>query len=144
MLTEEDLEEITKDWSVELLILVDPMNMFDIDNPKPAHDTPRPNKTKKNEEAQDVSSTAAKTTSISLEQGGYGREIDGAKVKQKKGEVTPSRDEEDPSKKRNVSLSKPSSWKKVKETMTKMHTILTFDEFNFSIAALNDASMEIA
>jgi hypothetical protein len=27
-LTEEDLEEITKDWSIELLIPVDPIEMF--------------------------------------------------------------------------------------------------------------------
>jgi hypothetical protein len=32
----------------------------------------------------------------------------------------------------------------VKETMTKMHTTLTFDDFNFIIAALNDASLEIS
>jgi hypothetical protein len=34
-------------------------------------------KTKKNEEAQNVSNTSVKTASISLEQGGDGEEIDG-------------------------------------------------------------------
>jgi hypothetical protein len=29
---EEDLEEITKDWSVDLLILADPMEMSNIDS----------------------------------------------------------------------------------------------------------------
>jgi hypothetical protein len=76
-LTEEDLEEITKDWSVDLLIPVDPSEMFDIDSPEAVQDTPRPRKTKKNEEAQDVSSTSMKTASISPAQGGDGREIDG-------------------------------------------------------------------
>jgi hypothetical protein len=46
-LTEEDLEEITRKWSVDLLVLVDPIEMSDIDNPKTTQDTPRPNKTKK-------------------------------------------------------------------------------------------------
>jgi hypothetical protein len=55
--TEEDLEEITKEWSADLLIPVDPVEISDIDNPKETHDTPGPSKTKKNEEAQDVSST---------------------------------------------------------------------------------------
>jgi hypothetical protein len=64
-LTEEDLEEITKDWWTDLLIPTDPVEMSDIDSPEVAHDTPGPSKTKKNEEAQDVSNTSAKTTSIS-------------------------------------------------------------------------------
>jgi hypothetical protein len=63
------------------------------------HDTPGPSKTKKDEEAQDVNSTSAKTTSISLEQGGDGGELGGTEVEQNKGEVTPPREEEDPSKK---------------------------------------------
>jgi hypothetical protein len=143
-LTEEDLEEITKDWSVDLLIPVDPVEMSDIDSPEAVHDTPGPSKTKKNEEAQDVSSTSVKTASISPEQGGDGGEIDGAEVEQKKGEVTPPRDEEDPSKKRKVSPPKPSSRKKSKASMTKMQTTLTSDDFDFIVAALNDASLEIA
>jgi hypothetical protein len=106
-------------------------------------DTPEPRKIKKIEEVHDLDITSMKTASISTEQGGYGGEIDGAEVEQKKGEVTPPRDEEDPSKKRKVSLSKPSSQKKVKATMTKMQTILTSDDFDFIIAALNDSSLEI-
>jgi hypothetical protein len=65
-------------------------------------------------------------------------------VGQKKGEVTPPRDEEDPSKKRKVSPLKPSSRKKSKATRSKFETTLTSDNFNFIIAALNDASLEIA
>jgi hypothetical protein len=30
---EDDLEEITKDWSADLLIPADPMEISDIDNP---------------------------------------------------------------------------------------------------------------
>jgi hypothetical protein len=42
-----------------------------------------------------------------------------------------------------VSPSKPSSQKRSKAPITKMQTILTYDYFNFIIAALNDASLEI-
>jgi hypothetical protein len=87
---------------MDLLIPADPMEISDIDIPKAAHDTPGPSKTKKNEEAQDVSSTSTKTPSISPTQGGDSREIDGTKFEQNKGEVTSPRDEEDPSKKRKV------------------------------------------
>ena len=76
-MTEEDLEEITKDFSTNLLIPIDPMEMPDIESPEIMHDTPWPSKTKKNEEAQYVSSTSLKTASISPEQGGDGGEIDG-------------------------------------------------------------------
>jgi hypothetical protein len=64
-LTEEDLEEITKEWSVNLLIPTDPMKIFDIDNPKTVQDTPRPSKTKKTNEVQDLSTASVKTASMS-------------------------------------------------------------------------------
>jgi hypothetical protein len=143
-LTEEDLEEITKDWSTDLLIPADPAEISDIDSPETAPDTPRPSKIKKTEEVHDLDSASVKTASISAEQGGDGREIDGTEVEQKKGEVTPPRDEEDPSKKRKVSPPKPSSRKKSRASMTKMQTTLTSDDFDFIVAALNDASLEIA
>jgi hypothetical protein len=76
-LTEDDLDEITKEWSVDLLIPADPVEISDIDSLETAHATPRPNKTKKNEEAQDVNNTSAKTTSISPKKGGDGGETDG-------------------------------------------------------------------
>jgi hypothetical protein len=69
---------------------------------------------------------------------------DEVEAEQKPGEVTPPRDEVDPLKKRKVSPPKPSSWKKSKSTMTKMQTVLTSDDFDFNISALNDASLEIA
>jgi hypothetical protein len=70
-------------------------------------------------------------------------EIDGTEVEPKKGEVTPPRDKEDPSKKRKVSPLKPSSRKKMKATRTKFETTLTSDDFDFIVATLNDASLEI-
>jgi hypothetical protein len=142
-LKEEDLEEITKEWSVDLLIPTDPMEISDIDSPEVVHDTPRSRKTKKNEDGQDVSSTFAKTTSISVEKGRDGREIDGVVVEQKKGDVTPPRDEEDPSKKRKFSPLKPSSLKKMKSTKTKFETTLTSDDFDFIVVDLNDALLDV-
>jgi hypothetical protein len=45
-LTKEDLEEITKDWSANLLVLADPAEISDIDSPETAQDTPGPRRTK--------------------------------------------------------------------------------------------------
>jgi hypothetical protein len=78
-----------------------------------------------------------KTASISPEQGGDGEELNEKEVEQKQG------DEVDPLKKRKGSPLKPSSQKKVKATMTNMQTVLTSDDFEFLIATLQDASLEI-
>jgi hypothetical protein len=59
--TEDDLEEITKEWLVDLLVLVDPTEMSDVDSPETMPDTLGPSKTKKDEEVQDVNSTSTKT-----------------------------------------------------------------------------------
>jgi hypothetical protein len=120
------------------------MDISNIDSLETVQDTPRPSRMKKIEEVQDLDSASMKNASISPEQGGDGGEIDGAEVEQKKVEVTLPRDEEDPSKKRKVSPLKPSSWKKSKASMTKMQTILTSDDFDFIIAALNYDLLEIA
>jgi hypothetical protein len=140
---EEDLEEITKDWLVNLLIPADPTEMSDPDSPETVHDTPGPNKMKKTKEVQDLSSASGKTASVSPDRGGEEEEINGTGDKQKQGKVTPPRDETDPLKKRKVSPPKPSSWKKSRATVTKMKTVLTTDDFDFIIAALNEASLEI-
>jgi hypothetical protein len=61
---EEDLEEITKDWSVELLIPANPSKMSDpklIGSPETTHeekDTPGPNRRKKAKEVQNVSNAS--------------------------------------------------------------------------------------
>jgi hypothetical protein len=68
-LTEEDLEEITKEWSADLLISADPADMSDIDSPEAAQNTPGPSKAKKtkkikkDEEIQDVDSRSVRTAS---------------------------------------------------------------------------------
>jgi hypothetical protein len=107
------------------------------------HDTPEPSRTKKTEEVQDLSSASGKTASVSPDRGGDEEEINGKGAKQKQGEVTLPREEIDPLKKRKVSPTKPSSWKKLRATVTKMKTVLTTDDFDFIVATLNDASLEI-
>jgi hypothetical protein len=140
---EEDLEEITKEWSVDLLVPANPVEMSNVDSLETTMDIPRPSKKKNTEEVHDLDSSSVKTASISPEQGGDDEEIDGAEVKSKKGEVTPPRDEEDPSKKRKVSPLKPFSRKKSKATKTKFETTLTSYDFDFIVTTLNDASLEI-
>jgi hypothetical protein len=66
--------------------------------------------------------------------------------KQEQGEVTLPRnplDNVDPSKKRKVSPTKPTSRNKSKERNPKCQTILTIDDFYFIIAAVSDASKDI-
>jgi hypothetical protein len=87
---------------------------------------------------------ANKITSIAPAQGGDGGEPGNTKVEQNKGEVTLPREEEDPSKKRKVSPPKPLSRKRAKATKAKLEIVLTPDDFDFIIAALNDTSLEIA
>jgi hypothetical protein len=142
-LTEEDLEEITKEWSVDLLIPANPEELSDVDSPEVVQDTPRPSKMKKLEEVHDVDNTSVRTASISPDEGGDGEEIKGAEIEQQKGKVPPPRDKEDSSKKRKVSPPKYSSRKKPRTPVTKMQTTLTLDDFNFIIAAVNDASQEV-
>jgi hypothetical protein len=75
-MTEEDLEEITKEWSVDLLVSADPVEMSDINSPRTAQDTPRPSKTKKakttkkTEEVQDVDNLSVRMTSITVDEEG--------------------------------------------------------------------------
>jgi hypothetical protein len=141
---EDELEEITKEWSMNLLVPAAPLEISDVNSPETAMDIPEPSKTKKTKEVHDLDSASVNITSISSEQGGDGGEIDGTEVELKKGDIIPPRDEEDPSKKRKVSPLKPSSRKKMKSTKTKFETTLTSDDFDFIIATLNDASLEIA
>jgi hypothetical protein len=120
--------------------------MSDPDNPETTqkeHDTPKPSKTKKTEEVEDLSRASGKTTSVSPNRGGDDEEINGKGYKQKPSEVTLPRDEVDPLKKRKVSPLKPSFQEKSKFTMTKMNIVLTTNDFDFIIVALNDALLEI-
>jgi hypothetical protein len=98
-LTEEDLDEITKDWSAELLIPTEPVEMSDpeLDSSETTHkehDTPGTSRRKNIAEVQDLSSASEKTASVFPCQGGDDKveEINGKEDEQKQGEVTPPRD----------------------------------------------------
>jgi hypothetical protein len=73
-MTKEDLEEITKEWSTDLLVSVNPTELSDIDRPEAPQDTPGPSKTKKttktkkDEKIQDIDSRSVRTTSITPKQ----------------------------------------------------------------------------
>jgi hypothetical protein len=67
-LTEEELEEITKEWSVDLLIPTNLTDIYDIDSPEDIdkeHNTPGTSRQKKTEEVQNL-----KTTLVSPNGGG--------------------------------------------------------------------------
>jgi hypothetical protein len=136
-LTEEDLEEITKEWSADLLIPTNLAEIYDLYNPEDTHK--EHNTPKKTKEVQNLRSTLGKTASVSPDRGGD----DEVEVEQNPSEVTSPRDEVEPLKKRKVSPQKTSSCKKSKATMTKMKNFLTSDDFDFIIAALNEVSWEI-
>jgi hypothetical protein len=142
-LIEDDLEDITKEWLLNLLVAADPINMSNEEILEAMPDTPGPSKTKKDDEVEDIPSTSTKTTSISPMWGGDGNELGDTEVEQNRGEITPPREEEDPSLKQNNTPPKPSSSKKDKATQTTLKTTLTPDDFEFLIAALNDVSLEI-
>jgi hypothetical protein len=79
---EEDLEDITKDCSADLLIPADPAEISDIDSPETASDTPEPSKIKKTEEVHDLDNASMKTASISPEQGGDDAELNETDIEQ--------------------------------------------------------------
>jgi hypothetical protein len=137
-LAEEDLEEITKEWSVDLLVAVDPTDISDINNLKAAQDTPGPSKTrktKKPKEVQDVDSRSVRMDSITPDQGGNGEDLE--EVEQR------PEDEVKVINKRKGSPLKSPSWKKSKEIITKMQTTFTPDDFSFLLATMNEAIEEI-
>jgi hypothetical protein len=114
-LTEDDLEEITKEWSTNLLVPVDLADMYNEESPEAISDTPGPSKTNKDDEFEYIPTMSTKTTSISPAQGGDGDEPGDTKVEKNRGEVNPPREEEDPSMKRKITPPKPSSQKKSKD-----------------------------
>jgi hypothetical protein len=142
-MTEDDLEEITKEWSADLLITADLADMSDEERPEAMPHTLPLRRTKKDDEVEYSPSTSTKTTSISPTQGGDANELGGTEVEQNRGEVTPPREEEDPSMKRKMTPPKPSSRKKAKATQTTLKTTLTPNDFDFLISMLNDVSIEL-
>jgi hypothetical protein len=111
-LTEEDLEEITKEWSTNLLILANPTELSDIDIPEAMQNTLGPSKTKKtkktkkDDEIQYVDNRYVRTVSITPEKGGNGKDLE--EFKHRPG------DEVEIIKKRKGSPLEPSSRKKSK------------------------------
>ena len=103
------MEQITKEWSADLLVPTDPVEMSDVDSPEAMSDTPGPRNTKKDVGVQGTHSTSTKTTSISPTKGSDDEELGGTEVEQKKGKVTSPGEEEDPSKKRKTTPPNPSS-----------------------------------
>jgi hypothetical protein len=137
-LTEEDLEEITKQWLANLLVAANPADISDINNPEVAQDTPRPSKTKKikkPEEVQDVDIRSVRTASVTPDQGGNGEDLEEVEKRPK--------DEVEVIKKRQGSPPNSPSRKKSKSTVTKMQTTLTPDDFSFLLATMNEAIEEI-
>jgi hypothetical protein len=79
---EEYLEEITKEWSVDLLIPANLPELSDVDSSEAMKDTPEPSKIKNPEEVHDVDNTFVRTASISPDGGGDGEDIEGAEIEQ--------------------------------------------------------------
>jgi hypothetical protein len=48
------LEDITKEWSIDLLVAADPTDMSDKESHEAMLDTPGPSRTKKYDEVEDV------------------------------------------------------------------------------------------
>jgi hypothetical protein len=69
------LEEITKDWSKTSLFHQTLQRYLTSTVPETMQDTPKPSRTKKTEEVQDLDSASMKIASISPEQGGNDEEI---------------------------------------------------------------------
>jgi len=63
---------------VDLLILANLVDFFDVDSLEAAQDTPGPSKTKKLAEVQDIDNTFVRTTSISLDEEDDGEDKEGA------------------------------------------------------------------
>jgi hypothetical protein len=114
------------------------------------YDTPGTSRRKKTEEVQKLNRASEETSSESPSRGGDDEvdkeENNGEEDKQKQGEVTPPHnppDDADPSNKRKVFATKPTSWKKSKSSKTKLQTVLMLDDFDFIIAAISDASEDL-
>jgi hypothetical protein len=132
-ITEEDMEEITKEWPAEFLVPVDQVELSDVDligSPmvtRKEYDAPSSSKRKNKEEVQKLNSASKETTPESPG-GGPDDEVDQEENEEKEekleqGEVTPRKDPLDEVasyKKRKVSPMKPSSWKKSKSSKPKL------------------------
>jgi hypothetical protein len=97
-LTEEDMEEMTKEWPEELLVPVNQTKLSDPDLIGSAvvtceeYDAPNSRRKKKKEDVQEIHNTSEETASNSPNGGGDNevdkKEKEGEEDKQKQGEVT--------------------------------------------------------
>jgi hypothetical protein len=161
-LTEEDMEEITKEWPAEFLVPVEDVELSDPDiigSPlvtQVEHDgQSSAKKKKKKEEVQDIESdekdNASEETAPDSPAGGGGDEVnqeEGGEEgdKKEKGEVTPPKDpltEVETSKKRKVSPQKPSARKKTRANKPQSKNVLTVDDIDLIITVVEDASEDI-
>jgi hypothetical protein len=155
-LTKEEMEEITKEWPVDLLI---PVEQEEFSNPDliespvvtcEEYDAPNNSRRTKKEEVQEMNSVSKETASNSPGGGGDDevdkKEDKGEEDKHKQGKVTPPRDpldEAETSMKRKVSPTKPTSWKKFKSSKPHMQIVLMMDDIDFIIVAISDTSEDI-
>jgi hypothetical protein len=160
-LTDEDMEEITKEWPAEFLVPVRDAELSDPDiigSPlvtQTEYDGPSSTKKKKKkEEVQDIDSeekdNTSEETAPDSPAGGGGDEVnqdkEGEEDKKDKGEATPPKDpltEAKTSKKRKVSPQKPSAQKKSRANKPQSQNVLTVDDIQLIITVVEDASEDI-
>jgi hypothetical protein len=161
-LTDEDMEEITKEWPAEFLVPVEDAELSDPDiigSPlvtRVEHDgQTSTKKKKKKEEVQNIETdeedNASEESRPDSPTGGGGDEVNQEEggeegENQDKGEVTPPKDpptEAETSKKRKVSPQKPSARKKTRANKPQSKNVLTVDDVDLIIAAMEDASEDI-
>jgi hypothetical protein len=114
------------------------------------YDAPSSSRKQKKEDVEKINSTSEETA-LNSPSGGEDNEVDkeekeGEVDKKKNGEVTPPRnplEEAKTSKKRKFSPMKPTSRKKSKASKLKLQTVLTVDDFDFIIAVVSNASVDI-
>jgi hypothetical protein len=161
-LTGEDMEEITKEWPTEFLVLVEDVELSEpniIGSPlvtRFEHDGQTSVKKKKKKEEvhkieSDEEDNASEESRHDSPIGGGGDEVntkeEGEEGENKdKGEVTLPKDfptEADTSKKRKVSPQKPSGRKKTCTNNPHSMNVLTVDDVDIIIIAMEDASEDM-
>jgi hypothetical protein len=161
-LTDEDMEEITKEWPTEFLVPVEDAELFDLDiigSPlvtQTEYDgQSSANKKKKKEEVQDIETDEEDNASDESRHespiGGGGDEVNQEEggeegEKQDKGEATPPKDPlttAEASQKRKGSPEKPSTRKKASTNKPQSKNVLTVDDVDLIITVIEDTSEDI-
>jgi hypothetical protein len=148
------MEEITKEWPTEFLISVEDVELSDPDiSGSPLvtlvdHDGhTNTKKKKKNEEVQKTETDDEDSALEESRPHSPTREGGGDEEENKdKSEVTPPKDpliKANTSKKRKVSLQKPSVRKKTRANKPQSKSVLTMDDVDIVIAVIEDSSEDI-